>query len=89
MDDPDLDRLTDAFAALVRSRKRVDAIIEHDVSKDLGVEPPTISELIASLRSGEPITDLERRILIDYLNIMAVGAQDSGQHGLQADQSNE
>jgi len=85
-DDPDLDRLTDAFAALARSRQRVDAIIEQEIGNRLGTEPPGISELVAALENDSPLTDVERRILIDYLNIMALGARDPGKRDREADE---
>lgn len=89
-DDPDLSELRSAFAALERSGKRFEALIEKNVETVIGTgATPPIAELIASLERGEPLTDEERRTVMDYLNGLALGVQESDKHGTQADQSDE
>ena len=75
-DRDDLDNLKNAFAALERSQRRVDAIVEHDAHKALGrIEPLTLADLIEALRSGAPLSDDERTQIIDCLNVLAITAQ--------------
>jgi hypothetical protein len=75
-DRDDLDNLKNAFAALERSRKRVDAIFDQDVHKALlHLEPLTLADLIETLRSGAPLSEEEREHIIDCLNVLAVTAQ--------------
>jgi len=67
-DDPDMEKLAEAFAALERSRQRLDALIERESRRGPSGEPRTISDLLGELEEGTGIlTDVERRILIDYM----------------------
>lgn len=80
-EDPDLEKLTDAFAALKRSRQRMDAIAEQTVDNAIATDgTQSISQLLLALERGEPLTEDERRAIMDYLNGLALGAQGSSKH---------
>jgi hypothetical protein len=83
-DRDDLDNLKDAFAALEQSRRRVDAIVEHDAYKaPVPLEPMGLADLIEALRSGAPLSEEKRARIIDCLNVLAITAQVSDRRDLE------
>ena len=90
-DDGDLDNLTEAFAALERSKKRMAAMRRSTADIVVGTgAAPSISKLLLAAERGDPMTDDERQAVMDYLNGLALGLYDGDKHdGLQGDQSDK
>jgi len=68
----EFDELTSAFAALERSRKRMDVIMEQAHGLD---DPSKLAALLDALKLGKPLSDQERSAVAGYLNGLAIAAR--------------
>ena len=65
----------------------MDAIVDHTVDTAIEADgTPSISQLLLSLERGEPLTEDERRMIMDFLNGLSLNAQGKRQHDSQPDE---